>query len=39
MGKRLNIDKGTFAHRILKANGEQGEMLIGPDSPNWVPNR
>ena len=39
MGKRLNIDavRGTFAHRILKANGEQGEMLIGPDSPNWVP--
>ena len=40
MGERLNIDavRGTFTHSVQEANGEQIEMLIGPDSKTWVPS-
>ncbi|MGB0589240.1 MAG: transglycosylase domain-containing protein [Myxococcota bacterium] len=39
MGERLNIDavQGTFMHQVREADGKQVEMLIGPDSPSWVP--
>jgi hypothetical protein len=39
LGDRIDLATvlGTFRHRFIQADGTEREILVGPESPGWVP--